>query len=178
MKTPSSSFTCEEQLLEFLIDGDQASQDARDHVASCPDCRPRLRHFQQLVAETREYLTPSGLQIQRIRATVRDKLDAKVTRGCTWQSGWTFAAILGCFIIVTMILPYRFPPVAQVALNDSLEYDGGESLEVMADQLLPGTVASEPMWVSALISGVMENESMEQIDEMIDLVIPDTGEQT
>ena len=177
MNTLSSS-TCEDHLLAVLIDGEQCSPGSREHVSSCPGCQQQLLRFQQQVDEARDYLAPTTLQMQRIRTRVWNKVERKVNRGFSWQPAWTSALVLGCFILLTFMIPYRFPLVAQVVLDSPSLYASADSLEVMADQLLPGTAASEPVWISTLSGGGPESDSMEQIDEMIELVIPETGEQT
>ncbi len=178
MNSSLSSSTCEDHQLTVLIDGEQCSPDFQEHVSSCPGCQQQLLRFKQKVNETRDYLVPSTLQMQRIRARVWDEMERKADRGCSWQPAWTSALVLGCFILLTFMIPYHFPPVAQVALAGPSLYASADSLEVMADQLLPGTAASDPVWVITLSGGVPEADSMEQIDEMIDLLIPETGEQT
>ncbi|NIA19464.1 MAG: hypothetical protein GWP07_03390 [Xanthomonadaceae bacterium] len=178
MNSSLSSSTCEDHLLAVLIDGEQCSPGSREHVSSCPGCQQQLLRFQQQVNEARDYLAPSILQKQRIRARVWDEIERKANRGFSWQPAWTSALVLGCFILLTFMIPYRFPPVAEVALDGPSLYASADSLEVMADQLLPGTAASDPVWLSTLSGGVPESDSMEQIDEMIELVIPETGEQT
>ncbi|MCK4378183.1 MAG: hypothetical protein KAW01_02500 [Deltaproteobacteria bacterium] len=178
MNSSLSSSTCEDHLLEVLIDGEQCSPSFQEHVSSCSGCQQQLLRFQQQVDETRDYLAPSTLQMQRIRAKVWDEIERKANRGFSWQPAWTSALVMGCFILLTFMIPYRFPLVAQVVLDGPSLYASADSLEVMADQLLPGTAASEPVWVSTLSGGILESESMEQIDEMIELIIPETGEQT
>jgi len=173
-----SSSTCEKHLLEILIDDEQLSQDSQEHLSSCPDCRQQLLRFQQQVNGARDYLAPTTLQMQRIRAKVRDEIERKINRGFSWQPVWTSVVVLGCFILLIFMIPYHFPPVAQVSLESPSLYASADSLEVMVDQLLPGTAASEPVWVSTLSGGILESESMEKIDEMIEFVIPEAGEQT
>ncbi len=177
MNTLSSS-TCEDHLLAVLINGEQCSPGSREHVSSCPGCQRQLLCFQQQVDEARDYFAPTTLQTQRIRTRVWNKVERKASGGFSWQPAWTSALVLGCFVLLTFMIPYRFPLVAQVVLDSPSLYASADSLEVMADQLLPGTAASEPVWISTLSGGVTESDSMEQIDEMIELVIPETGEQT
>ena len=178
MNISLSSSTCEKHLLEILIEGEQHSQGSQEHLSSCPDCRQQLLRFQQQVDETRDYLAPTTFQMQRIRAKLRDEIERKANRGFSWQPAWTSAVVLGCFLLLTFMIPYHFPPVAQVVLDAPSLYASADSLEVMADYLLPGTEASDPIWISTLSGGIHEVEGMEQIDEMIELVIPETGEQT
>ncbi|MEA2108205.1 MAG: hypothetical protein U9P07_02135 [Pseudomonadota bacterium] len=178
MDNSLSSSTCEDHLLEVLIDGEQCAQGSQEHVSSCSSCRQQLLRFQQQVDDTRDYLAPTTLQMQRIRAKVRDEIERKTNRGFSWQPAWTSVMVLGCFILLTFMIPYHFPPVAQVSLESPSLFASADSLEVMADQLLPGTAASEPVWVSTLSGGILESEIMEQIDEMIEFVIPEAGEQT
>jgi len=178
MKCSLPSSTCEDHLLAVLIDGEQCFSASREHVSSCSGCQRQLLRFKQQVGETRDYLVPSTLQMQRIRAKVWDEIERKANWGFSWQPAWTSALVLGCFILLTIMIPYHFPSVVQVALDSSSLYASVDSLEVMADQLLPGTAASDPVWISILSGGVSEADSMEQIDEMIELVIPETGEQT
>ena len=178
MDNSLSASTCEDHLLAVLIDGDQCSQDAQEHVSSCSGCRQQRLRFQQQVNGTRDYLAPTTLQMQRIRAKVRDKIESKANRGFSWQPAWTSALVLGCFLLLTFMLPYRFPPVDQVVVAGPSLYASTENLEVLADYLLPGTKASDPLWISTLSGGISEDEDVEQIDEMIELVIPERGEQT
>ncbi|MEA3240446.1 MAG: hypothetical protein U9P37_02545 [Pseudomonadota bacterium] len=173
-----SSSTCEDNLLAVLIDDEQCSQSSQEHVSSCSGCRQQLLRFQQQVDDTRDYLAPTTLQMQRIRAKVRDEIERKTNWGFSWQPAWTSAVVLGCFLLLTFMIPYRFPSVPRLALEGPSLYASADSLEVMADQLLPGTVASDPVWISTLSGGILESESMEQIDEMIEFVIPEAGEQT
>lgn len=178
MNSLHSSSTCEDHLLEVLIDGEQGSQGSLEHISSCPDCRQQMIHFQQLVEENRDFLTPSSLQMQRIRANVWDKIEQEEHRGFWRQPAWASVVVLGCFMLLTLMAPRYFPVVARAPLDGASVYAKADSLEDMADQLLPSTAAAEPVWVSALSGGIQEPESMEHIDEMLELVIPGTGEQT
>ncbi len=173
-KVPSSP-SCEGRLLELLVEG---RQESREHLASCPECRERLTAFQQKMDAARDFLTPSSLQMQQIRAKVWEEIEFENHRDPWWQPAWTSVLVLGFFILLTMIVPYKLPRVAQLDLGGASLYASADSLEVMADQLLPGTAAADPAWEQALSGGILETESMEQIEEMLELVIPDRGEQT
>lgn len=173
-----SSPACEKYLLEILVEGESLSQSSQKHLSSCPDCYRQLLGFNQQVNAAREFLAPSSLQIQRMRANLRDKIERQADRGFRWQPAWTSALVLGCFLLLTFMLPYRFPPVDQVVVAGPSLYARAENLEVMADYLLPGTKASDPPWISMLSNGISEDEDMEQIHDLLDFVVPEAGEQT
>ena len=174
---PSSS-SCEDQLLELLVEGRQGSSEFQERLASCPECRQQERHFLDKMDEARRFLTPSSLQIQRIRAKVWEEIERKEARRSRWQPAWASAALLGLFVLLTIAAPRMLPPLAQVDLGGASLYASTDSLEVMADQLLPETEAPEPSWEQALSGGILEAESMEQIDNLLEMVIPDRGERT
>lgn len=173
---PSS--TCEDHLLEVLIEGSRASLESLEHASSCPDCRQELRHFQQRIDESRDFLAPSPLQIQRIRAKVRERLEPRKHRDFRWQPAWASVLVMCCFILLTIIAPRFLPPVVQVLPDGALISASADGLGDMVDQLLPVTAEVEPVWISALSGGISENGSVEHLDEMLDFVTPETGEQT
>ena len=178
MNPLSSASTCENHLLKTLIEGELESQASHEHVSACADCRQQLDYFQQRIEESRNFLAPSSLQIQRIRAKVWAEIEPKEQDRFWWQSTWVSAMVLGCFMLLTLMAPHYLPAVAHSPLDGSSVYASADSLENMADQLLPATTNAESEWIDALSGDVLGPESAEPIDEMFELVIPETGEQT
>jgi len=178
MNNGPPSLSCPDQLLEFLVEGRQASRNSREHLDSCPECREQLASFRQQVDVARDFLAPSSLQMQRIRAKVWEKIVPESRRDSWWQPAWATALVMGLFILLTMAAPFKLSRIAGPDLDGAALYASTDSLEVMVDQLLPGTAASDPPWEQVLSGGILGTESMEQIEEMLELVIPDRGEQT
>ena len=174
---PPSPF-CEDQLLELLVEDRQASRDSHEHLASCPECRGQLASFRQQVDAARDFLAPSSLQMQRIRAKVWEKIEPESRRDPWWQPAWASTLVLGLFILLTMAAPFKLSRIAGPDLDGAALYASADSLEVMVDQLLPGTAASDPPWEQALSGGILEVENMEQIDNLLELLVSDRGEQT
>ncbi|MBN2333409.1 MAG: hypothetical protein JXO49_07380 [Deltaproteobacteria bacterium] len=178
MSSMTALSSCEDYLARVLVEGTAEVPAPSDHLVSCSRCRQQKQVFDSYRMRVQQALEPSDVALQRIRSRVWETLERQE---CRWrffrQPVWSTFVILLLLVATVVSVPLRLPRLAVLPPEHFLFADSA-GLQIMVDELVPLSAASEPAWIGVLGGGVWEEQDAEQLDDLIEMVMPERGEQT